>query len=92
MGFPGDSVVENPPFSAGCLVDGWVGKILWRRKWQPTPVFLPGESHGQRSLAGYSPLHGVQQESGTTELLENDSSLCVRGGFMQPKLPSDAAG
>ena len=33
----------------------WVGKILWRRKWQPTPVFLPGKSHGQRSLAGYSP-------------------------------------
>jgi len=35
--------------------DPWVGKIPWRRKWQPTPVFLPGESHGQRSLAGYSP-------------------------------------
>ena len=33
----------------------WVGKIPWRRKWQPTLVFLPGESHGQRSLAGYSP-------------------------------------
>ena len=33
----------------------WVGKIPWRRKWQPTPVFLPGESHGQRSLAGYIP-------------------------------------
>ena len=33
----------------------WVGKISWKRKWQPTPVFLPGESHGQRSLAGYSP-------------------------------------
>ena len=32
----------------------WVGKISWRRKWQPTPVFLPGESHEQRSLAGYS--------------------------------------
>ena len=32
-----------------------VGKISWRRKWQPTPVFMPGESHGQRSLAGYSP-------------------------------------
>ena len=32
-----------------------VGKIQWRRKWQPTPVFLPGESHGQRGLAGYSP-------------------------------------
>ena len=33
----------------------WVGKIPWRSEWQPTPVFLPGESHGQRSLAGYSP-------------------------------------
>ena len=33
----------------------WVGQIPWRRKWQPTLVFLPGESHGQRSLAGYSP-------------------------------------
>ena len=32
----------------------WVGKIPCRRKWQPTPVFLPGESHGQRSLVGYS--------------------------------------
>ena len=35
--------------------DPWVGKIPWRRKWQPAPVSLPGESHGQRSLAGYSP-------------------------------------
>ena len=33
----------------------WVGKIPWRRKWQPTPVFLPRESHGQRSLVGCSP-------------------------------------
>ena len=33
----------------------WVGKFPWRRAWQPTPVFLPGESHGLRSLAGYSP-------------------------------------
>ena len=33
----------------------WVGKIPWRRAWYPTPVFLPGESHGQRSLVGYSP-------------------------------------
>ena len=37
------------------LEEGWVGKISWRRAWQPTPVFLPGESHGQRSLAIYSP-------------------------------------
>ena len=35
--------------------DPWVWKILWRRTWQPTTVFLPGKFHGQRSLAGYSP-------------------------------------
>ena len=38
-----------------CGLDPQVGKIPWKRAWQPTPVFLPGESHGQRSLAGYSP-------------------------------------
>ena len=47
--------------------DPWVGKIPWRRKWQPTPVFLPGESHGRRSLVGYSPQGG--KESDTTERL-----------------------
>ena len=36
-------------------LDPWVRKIPWRRTWQPTPLFLPGKSHGQRSLAGYSP-------------------------------------
>ena len=36
-------------------LDSWVRKICWRRAWQPTPVFLPGESHGQRSLVGYGP-------------------------------------
>ena len=39
---------EKPGFNS------WVGKFLWRRKWQTIPVFLPGESHGQKSLAGYS--------------------------------------
>ena len=38
-----------------CGFDLWVGNIPWRREWQPTPVFLPGESHGQRGLVGYSP-------------------------------------
>ena len=47
------------------VFDPWVGKIPWRRKRQPTPVFLPGESHGQRSLAGYSPWGPI--ESDTTE-------------------------
>ena len=36
-------------------LDLWVGKIPWRKAWQPTLVFLPGEFHGQRSLVGYSP-------------------------------------
>ena len=38
-----------------CRFNPWVGKIPWRRKWQPTPVFLPRKSHGQESLEGYSP-------------------------------------
>ena len=48
----------------------WVGKMPWRRAWQPTPVFFPGESHGQRSLAGHSPW-GRQ------------SQACLRGPSMQ---------
>ena len=52
-------VVKNLPAKAGDAGDGgfdsWVRKISWRRKWQLTPLFLPGESHGQRSLAVYSP-------------------------------------
>ena len=43
----------------------WVGKIPWRRAWQPTPIFLPGEPQGQRSLAGYSPY--VRKDSDRTE-------------------------
>ena len=41
----------------GGRFDPWFGKIPWRRKWQLIPVFLPGKSHGQRRLAGYSPRH-----------------------------------
>ena len=52
-------MVQNLPAKAGDSRDGefdpWVGKISWTRKWQPTPVFLPGKFHVQRSLAGYSP-------------------------------------
>jgi len=51
-------VAKNPPANAGDITthgfDPWVRKISWKRAWQPIPVFLPGESHGQRSLAGYS--------------------------------------
>ena len=54
---PGGSVVKNLPANAGAIGDMGsisVRKIPWRRKWQPTAVFLPGEFHGERSLAGYS--------------------------------------
>ena len=56
-GFPGDSVVKNLSADTGNRrhrFDPWVGKIPWRRAWQPTPVFLPGESHGKGILTGYS--------------------------------------
>ena len=53
----------------------WVGKIPWRRAWQPTPVFLPGESHGQRSLAGYSPWG--RKESDTAERLSTVYTLTL---------------
>ena len=46
---------RNPPAMEQTWFDPLMGKIPWRRKWQPTPVFLPGKFHGQRSLAGYSP-------------------------------------
>ena len=58
--FPGGSVVKNLPANEGeaeDVFDSWVGKIPLTRKWQPTPVFLPGKSLGQRSLAGT--VHGV---------------------------------
>ena len=47
--------------------DPWVGKFLWRREWKSTPVFLPGEFHGQRSLVSYSPWS--HKESDMTERL-----------------------
>ena len=54
-----------------CGFDLWARKIPWRRKWQPTPVFSPGKSHGQRSLVGYS-LWG-HKVSDTTEQLNNNN-------------------
>ena len=50
-----------------CGFDPWVAKISWRRKWLATPVFLPGKSHGQRSLVSYSPWG--HKELDTTERL-----------------------
>ena len=68
-GFPGGTSGKEPIYQRRRhkthKFNPWFGKIPWRRAWQPTPVLLPGESHGQRSLAGYSPW--VHKESGTTE-------------------------
>ena len=59
MGFPGGASGKEPACKykrhKRLGFDPWFGKIPWRREWQPISVFLPGESLGQRSLAGYSP-------------------------------------
>ena len=65
-------VVKNPLANAGDI-RSWVGKISWRRKWQPTSVFLSGESHGQRRLPGYSPWG--HQELDMTEATQHNTAL-----------------
>ena len=55
-GFPsGSDGKESACQCRRCRFDPWMGKILWQGKWQPIPIFLPGKSHRQRSLAGYNP-------------------------------------
>ena len=53
-----------------CRFNLWVRNIPWRSRWQPTPVFLPGKSHGQRNLGSYT-VHGVPKKSDPAELLNN---------------------
>ena len=85
LGFPGGAVVKYS--ACQCRrhrrhgFDPWFRKIPWRRKWQPTPVFLPGESHGQRSLVGYSPqgckeLDMTEQLSTCTHTLTHTCEPC----------------
>ena len=73
--------------------DPWVGKIPWWRKWQPPPVFSPGESHGQRSLAGHSPRG--RTESDTSQQLNSSwlllHSHSVSQGSSARHPPSGAA-
>ena len=70
-GFSGGTSVKEPACQCKrhkrCWFDPWIGKIHWRREWLPTPVFLPGKSHGQRSLKGYSPWD--HKELDTTEAI-----------------------
>ena len=69
MGFPGDSRCRR------CGFHPWVKKIPWRRARQPTPLFLPGESHGQRSLDGCSPWG--RKESDTTKVTDHAYTLPI---------------
>ena len=69
LSFPGCASGKEPSCQCRrckrCGLDLWVRKIPWMRAWQPTPVFFPGESHGQRSLEDLSP--ECHKEPGTTE-------------------------
>ena len=95
MGFPDGSVIKNPPAmqeTGRHEFSSWVGKIPWKRKMQPTPGFLLGESHGQRSLAGYS--SKGYKESDTAETLTTAHSLYVveLGSFQGVDLREQPAG
>ena len=76
LGFPGGASGKERRLQSRRLrrarFDPWVEKIPWRRKWQPTLVFLPWKSHRQRSLVGYSPWSG--KESDKTEQLNNNNA------------------
>ena len=90
-GFPGGSVDKEITCqcercrSRGLLL--WVRKIPWRRKWQPTPVFLPGESHGQRNLVGYSPW-GCKESDTSERISLSLFKVYVSMLFSQFVLPS----
>ena len=85
-------MVKNPSANTDIgELDPWVRKIPWRRAWQATPVFLPGEFHGQRSLVGYSPwgrteLDTLKQLSMHTLpcLLERSYPLILHHLFLYP--------
>ena len=72
---PVAQMVKNLPAMQKTWVDPWIRNIPWRRKWQPTSEFLPGESLGPRSLVGYSPWG--HKESDTTEATEH-ARKCYR--------------
>ena len=80
MRFPGDASGKEPACQWGRhkrhWFNPWMGKIPWRRTWQPSPVFLPRESHGQRSLLGYSP--ECHKESDTTAATYHTHTLKVK--------------
>ena len=82
LGFPAGASDKEPPANAGdmrCRFHPWDGKIPWRREWQPTPVFLPGESHGwgawRATVHEFAQLHPVQ--TWLKQLSRHACILCV---------------
>ena len=94
QGLPGGAVVKNPSACQckrckRCGFDPWVGTIPWRRKWQLTPVFLPGESHGQRSLVGSGPWGPKESDmAGHTHTPHTHHSTLKCQGSGRLRLPS----
>ena len=75
LGFPGGASGKEPACQCRrCAFDPWIGKIPWRRAWQPTVLFLPGKSYGQRSLVVNSPQSCV--ESDMTEASQHKQIQC----------------
>ena len=79
---PDGSVVKNPPAVCKMWVWSLGARIPWGRKWPPTPVFLPGKSHGQRSLVGYSPW--TYKELDPNEWLNNDPHWGGQSALLHP--------
>ena len=94
-GFPGGSVAKEPTCPCRkcrrCTFDPWIGKISWRKKWQPIPIALPGKFHGQQSRVGYSP-QGCKEVDMTEWLSMNrnrgTSSTWWRTSIKNPQLTS----
>ena len=82
MCFPGGTRVKSLPANAGDKFNLWIWKSPWRRKWQPPLVFLPGESHGQWSLASYSlQFHkepDMTEETACTRLIKMFITFCFK--------------
>ena len=90
LSFPAGAVVKNLPANAGDSRDTVLipvlGKIPWKRQWQPTTIFLPREFHGQRTLAGYSPW-GCKESDTTEQLTQHNNTL----GLFSKQTDKDAA-
>ena len=80
-------MVKSPSANAGDTRDAgpWVGKVLWNQQWLPTPVILPGESHGQRNLPGYRPM--CLKESDTTEATRMYTHSIMTSNFNSRSFP-----